>query len=89
MSTIAEQLIPTAAGYIADEVRAAAADIGAHTDFCRKCDSGSEPARTNQACWLAAAIAVSAACVSGALTIAGPVFLENKPTLANCDISGR
>jgi hypothetical protein len=87
--TIAEQLITAAAGYIADEVRAAAADIGADTDPCPKRESGGDPARTSQASWLAAAIAISAACVSGALAIAGPAFLENKPALASCRLSKR
>jgi hypothetical protein len=86
---IAEQLITAAAGYIADEVRAAAANIGAYTDPCQKHQSDREPARASQASWVAATIAISAACVVGALTIAGPTFLENKPALANCDISGR
>jgi membrane protease subunit (stomatin/prohibitin family) len=87
--TIAEQLITAAAGYIADEVRAAAADITANTDNLLTMESNREPVRTNHASWLAAGIAISAACVSGAFTIAGPVFLETKPALANCDISGR
>ncbi|MGF1619649.1 MAG: hypothetical protein ACFCUR_03435 [Rhodomicrobiaceae bacterium] len=83
--TIAEQLITAAAGYIADEVRAAAADITANADNLSNSDR--EPARTNQASWLAAAIAISAACVSGAVAIAGPIFLETKPAFANCQVS--
>ena len=86
--TIAEQLITAAAGYIADEVRAAAADIGACADPCPKRESSGEP-RASHASWLAAAIAISAACVSGALAIAGPVFLENKPALAGCQVPSR
>jgi hypothetical protein len=86
---IAEQLITAAAGYIADEVRAAAADITANTDNLSSMGSNREPVRTNQASWLAAAIAISAACVSGALAIAGPASLENKPAFANCQVSKR
>jgi hypothetical protein len=85
--TIAEQLITAAAGYIADEVRAAAADITANADNLSNMGSDREPARTNRASWLAAAIAISAACVSGAVAIAGPVFLENKPAFASCQLS--
>jgi hypothetical protein len=85
--TIAEQLITAAAGYIADEVRAAAADITANADILSNSDR--EPARTNRASWLAAAIAISAACVSGAVAIAGPVFLKTKPALASCQLSKR
>lgn len=69
--TIAEQLITAASGYIADEVRAAAADITANTDNLSKMGSDRESARPNQSSWLAAAIAMSAACVSSALAIAG------------------
>ncbi len=85
--TIAEQLITAAAGYIADEVRAAAADITANTDNLLTMGSDRKPARTNQASWLAAAIAISAACISGAVAIAGPAFLENKPAFASCQLS--
>jgi hypothetical protein len=85
--TIAEQLITAAAGYIADEVRAAAADITANADNLSNIGSDREPARTNRASWLAATIAISAACVSGAVAIAGPAFLENKPAFANCQLS--
>jgi hypothetical protein len=87
--TIAEQLITAAAGYIADEVRAAAADITANMDNLSSVGSNREPIRTNQASWTAAAIAISAACVSGAVAIAGPVFLETKPALASCQLSKR
>jgi hypothetical protein len=87
--SIAEQLITAAAGYIADEVRAAAADITANTDNLSNMGSDREPVRTNQASWLAAAIAISAACISGAVAIAGPVFLENKPAFASCQLSKR
>jgi hypothetical protein len=85
--SIAEQLITAAAGYIADEVRAAAADITANTDNLSNIRANREPFRANQASWLAAAIAISAACVSGAVAIAGPVFLENKPAFASCQLS--
>jgi hypothetical protein len=85
--SIAEQLITAAAGYIADEVRAAAADITANTDNLSNMGSDREPVRTNQASWLAAAIAISAACISGAVAIVGPVFLENKPAFASCQPS--
>jgi membrane protease subunit (stomatin/prohibitin family) len=85
--TIAEQLITAAAGYIADEVRAAAAEITANTDNLSNKGSDREPVRTNQASWLAAAIAISAACVSGAVAIVGPAFLETKPAFANCQLS--
>jgi membrane protease subunit (stomatin/prohibitin family) len=85
--TIAEQLITAAAGYIADEVRAAAADITANTDNLSNRGSAPESSRAHQASWLAAAIAISAACVSCALAIAGPVFLENEPAFANCQVS--
>jgi hypothetical protein len=87
--TIAEQLITAAAGYVADEVRAAAADITANTDNLSNMGSDREPARASPASWLAAAIAISAACVSGAVAIAGPVFLETKPAFANCQVSER
>jgi hypothetical protein len=87
--TIAEQLITAAAGYIADEVRAAAADIGTNTDSLSKTGSDREPARASRASWLAAGIAISAACVSGAVAIVGPAFLENKPAFANCQVSMR
>jgi hypothetical protein len=87
--TIAEQLITAAAGYIADEVRTAAADITANTDNLSNKGSDREPARASQASWLAAAIAISAACVSGALAIVGPVFLETEPAFANCQVSKR
>jgi predicted RecB family endonuclease len=89
--TIAEQLITAAAGYVADEVRAAAVDITAVTDNLSKAGSAPEPSRDNQASWTAAVIAISAACISGAVAIAGPgpVFLENKPAFANCNVSGR
>jgi hypothetical protein len=86
--TIAEQLITAAAGYIADEVRAAATDIGACADP-RPIRDPSGESRARQASWLAAAIAISAACVSGTLAIAGPAFLENKPALAGCQLSKR
>jgi hypothetical protein len=87
--TIAEQLITAAAGYIADEVRAAATDITANTDNLSNMGSYREPVRTNQASWLAAAIAISAACVSGAVAIAGPVLLEAEPALTHCQLSQR
>jgi hypothetical protein len=84
--TIAEQLITAAAGYIADEVRAAAADIGADTDSLSNMGSDRDPARASHASWLAAGIAISAACVSGAVAISVPVFLETKPALAGCQL---
>jgi hypothetical protein len=87
--TIAELLFTAAAGYIAVEVRAAAADITANMDNLSSVGSNREPIRTNQASWTAAAIAISAACVSGAVAIAGPVFLETKPALASCQLSKR
>jgi hypothetical protein len=85
--TIAEQLITAAAGYIADEVRAAVADVNANTDRPLMTGSDPFPSRASQASWTAAAIAISAACVSGAIAIAGPLFLENKPAFANCQFS--
>jgi hypothetical protein len=85
--TIAEQLITAAAGYIADEVRAAAADVNANTNRPLMTGSDPSPSRANQASWTAAAIALSAACISGAVAIAGPVFLENKPAFASCRLS--
>jgi hypothetical protein len=85
--TIAEQLITAAAGYIADEVRAAAAGITANMDNLSSMGSNRKSVRTNQASWLAAAIAIGAACVSGAVAIAGPVFLETKPAFASCQLS--
>jgi hypothetical protein len=85
--TIAEQLITAAAGYIADEVRAAAADSDVKADSLSKTGSTSYPSRAHQASWTAAAIAISAACISGAVAIAGPVFLENTPAFASCRLS--
>jgi hypothetical protein len=82
--TIAEQLITAAADYVADEVRAAAVDITANTDNLSSMGSNREPVRTNHASWLAAAIAISAAC---ALAIAGPAFLETKPAFVSCQLS--
>jgi hypothetical protein len=43
--------------------------------------------RANQASRTAVAIAICAACVSGALAIAGPAFLETKPAFAGCQLS--
>jgi hypothetical protein len=70
-------------------VRAAAAVITANTDYLSNLGSDREPARACPASWLAAAIEISAACVSGAVAIAGPVFLETKPAFANCQVSKR
>jgi hypothetical protein len=85
--TIAEQLITAAAGYIADEVRAAAADIHANTDGLTPPGSEREGARANQVGWVAAGIAISAACISGAVAIAGPIFLETQSAYADCRLA--
>jgi hypothetical protein len=85
--TIAEQLITAAAGYIADEVRVAAVDINAKAESLSMIGAAPSPSSANQASWTAAAIAISAACISGAVAIAGPVFLENKPAFASCELS--
>jgi predicted RecB family endonuclease len=85
--TIAEQLITAAAGYIADEVRAAAVDINAKADSLSMTGAAPSSSSANQASWIVAAIAISAACISGAVAIAGPVFLENKLAFASCELS--
>jgi hypothetical protein len=51
--TIAEQLITAAAGYIADEVRAAAADVTTNPGSPSQPGSGPESTRLHQAAWLA------------------------------------
>lgn len=85
---IAEQLITASADYVAGEVRAAIIGTGAH--------GGAKPTETDvlsrraqSLCWAAAAIAMAAACVSGALAVAALVFMEDAPSPIQCESIGR
>ena len=81
---IAEQLITAAADYVANEVRAAAAEVR-----MRECagvpDEKAGSPRSSSISWTAAAIAIAAACVAGAMAIAGPVLLEINAAPAQCE----
>ena len=81
---IAEQLITAAADYVANEVRAAAAEVRMRESAgVPKVKRLSSPSASIS--WAAAAIAIAAACVSGALAIASPFFMGANPTLIQCE----
>jgi hypothetical protein len=84
--TIAEQLITAAADYVTGELRAAAAEIRdmppGHTAQTSETDS-----HASSLAWLAAIIAITAACLSGALVLAAPFFMETTAPAARCHSS--
>ncbi len=81
---VAEQLITAAADYVANEVRTAAADIGMGGTAAPPAQASACPGASSLA-WTAAAIAIAAACISGALAVAGPLLKPMAPTSAQCE----
>ncbi len=81
---VAEQLITAAADYVANEVRAAAVDIGMGGKATPPAEALAYPGASSLA-WTAAAIAIAAACISGTLAITGPLLKQMAPAAAQCE----
>ena len=81
--TIAEQLITAAADYAAGEIRAAVADIGVPARSSIP-DYGAAFYRAQSICWAAAAVAIAAACIAGAISVAAPLFSQITAAADRC-----
>ena len=83
--TVAEQLITAAADYVAGELRAAVAEIN-DMPVSNAMPTSASGSHTSNLAWLAALIAITAACLSGALVLAAPFFMETTAPAARCQI---